>query len=117
MKKLTAVVLVIMLTVCCASVFAEGTRMTREDAMKIAVEHTGLKQEQVTFIKVQQDWDDGRQVFEIEFLCDGAKYEVEVDILTGRVTEYNVERQGRFGWDDDWDDDRDNDWDDWFDFD
>ena len=116
MKKMMAGLLAVMLMVCCVSAFAEGKALTKEEAMKTAAEYAGLRQDQVQFTKVRQDWDDGRQVYEIEFICDGVEYEMDVDVMTGRVTDFKRERCDRYD-DHDWDDDWDNDWDDWFDFD
>ncbi len=112
MKKMMAGLLAVMLMVCCVSAFAEGKALTKEEAMKTAAEYTGLREDQVRFTKVRLDWDDGRQVYEIEFVFDGVEYEMDVDVQTGRVTDFNRERYDRHD-DHDWDDD----WDDWFDFD
>ena len=112
MKKLMAVIVAVMMMVGCASAFAAGNTMTREEAMQAALDYAGLKAEQVTFTKVQMDRDDGRQVYEIEFVCNGIEYEMDVDIHTGRIYDTDRDYFDRYDHDD-----YDDDWDDWFDFD
>ncbi len=118
MKKLIAMgmVLVMMLALC-ATAFAAGGPVTKEEARKIALEYAGVNEDEAFFTKERKDRDDGRPVYEFEFYVDTTEYEVEVDANTGRITDFSVERHGgyrdhgdRYGWDDDWDDRYD--WDD-----
>ena len=94
-----------------------------------------------TFTKAYQDWDDGRMVYEIEFHANGTEYDMDVDVNSGRITDFSTEYHGGYsqpfyggcnqpanggyyGYDYDWDDryEYDYDWDDrydddWFDWD
>ena len=110
MKKLMAVIVAVMMMAGCVSAFAAGNPMTEEEAMQAALDYAGLKAEQVTFTKVQMDRDDGRQVYEIEFVYNGIEYEMNVDILTGRIFDTDKDHFDRY-------DRHDHDWDDLFDFD
>lgn len=118
MKKLIAGIAALMILVCGCAAFAEGSPLTREEAVQAALYSAGVKEDQATFTKISMDRDDGRAVWEIDFVSGGIEYELDIDALTGRVLECSKERYD--GWDDDrydWDDDR-YDWDDgWFDFD
>lgn len=119
MKKLAAVVVAVMMMAGCASAFAAGGMMTKDEAMQAALNYAGLKAEQVTFTKVHQDLDDGRQVYEIKFVCNGVEYEMDVDVLTGRIFDADrdyFEGYG-YGYGHRDHDDFDDDWDDFFDFD
>lgn len=111
MKKLVAMIAALMMMVVGFNAFAAGVG-TKEEAMKIALDYAGLKAEQVTFTKVHQDLDDGRYVYEIEFVCNGIEYDMNVDIQTGRV--FDTDRDFFDGYDRY---DHDVDWDDLFDFD
>ena len=107
MKKLTALITALMILVCgCAAAFAEQKTLTKEEAVRIALEYTGLEEEQVRFTKIREERDDGRLVWEIEFVRNGIEYEFDIDARTGRILEADRDE-----------DDRDDDWDDWFDFD
>lgn len=110
MKKLIAVMTALMILVCgCAAAFAEQKAVEKEEAMKIALEDAGLKEEEVRFTKVHMDRDDGRVIWEIEFVHQGIEFEFDIDARTGRILEADTDRYDRY--------DRDDDWDDFFDFD
>jgi len=114
MKKLIAVALVAIMVVCgCAAACAEQKTLTPEEAKAIALEYTGMTADQVTFVKCITDWDDGRQVYEIKFYKGTTEYEMDVDLHTGRITDYDVDYNEHHDGHHDYDDD----WDDFFDFD
>ena len=104
MKKAAAVLVALMIMVCGISALAAGKTLTREEAMQAALNYAGLKAEQVTFTKVKTDTDDGRRVYEIGFISGGIKYDMDVDMLTGRISDVDLDRFGGFDHDDDWDD-------------
>ena len=114
MKKLVAVIVAVMMMAGCFSALAAGS-MTKEQAMQAALDYAGLKADQVTFTWVEKDWDDGREVYEVKFVSGGIEYEMNVDILTGRICDADRDHFDRYDDHDRYD--RDGDWDDWFDFD
>ena len=122
MKKLTAIIAALMIMVCgCAACFAEQKTITQEEALKIALDYAGLKEDQITLTRTHKDRDDGRQIWDIEFYCNGVEYDFNVDMLSGQILEADQDSKYFRDRDDDryYDDDRydDDDWDDWFDFD
>ena len=115
MKKLMAVIVAVMMAAGCVTAFAAGNPMTKEEAMQAALDYAGLKAEQVTFSTIHQDYDDGRQEWDVTIVADGIEYEFEIDALTGRVTGFDRDRSDRY---DRYDDDDDMfAFDDIFDFD
>ena len=91
-----------------------------ETAKKTALEHAGLTASQVQFVKAQTDRDDGRLIYEIEFVTrDGnvwKEYDYEIDANTGRIIDFDYDADGWDDhYDDDWDDRYDDDWDDRYD--
>lgn len=50
-----------------------------EAAKQAAFAHAGVSADGVTVTKCKLDWDDGRQVYEIEFRADGVEYDYEID--------------------------------------
>ena len=120
MKKLTAIITALMIMVCgCAACFAEQKEMTQEEALKIALDYAGLKEDQITLTKSHKDRDDGRLIWDIEFYSNGVEYDFNVDMLTGQILEADQDREYHHDRDHDrhYDHDDDWDWDDWFDFD
>ena len=113
MKKVIAVAMVaIMMVVGCAAACAEQKTLTPEEAKAIALEYTELTADQVTFVKCHTDWDDGREVYEIKFYVGNTEYEMDIDIHTGRIYDYDVDYNEHHDHHD-----HDDVWDDFFDFD
>ncbi len=61
-----------------------GGQHTIEEAKVAALQDAGLTAEQVTFRKEKQDFDDGRQVYEVEFTSESTEYEYEI-AATGEI--------------------------------
>lgn len=62
-----------------------STLLSEEAAKSAALSHAGLSGTDVTFTKVKLDQDDGKTLYELEFLCGGARYDYEVDAYTGSI--------------------------------
>ena len=56
-----------------------------ETAQKIALEHAGVKATDATITKSRLDYEDGRQVYEIEWYAGGKKYDYEITVDTGEI--------------------------------
>lgn len=89
-----------------------------DKAKQIALDHAGLSASKVQFIKSETDRDDGRTIYEIEFVVKSGstvkEYDYEIDAATGKIVDYDYDVESTYDWDDDrddWDDD-DDDWDD-----
>ena len=54
-------------------------------AQKIALEHAGVKAADATIIRSKLDYEDGRQVYDIEWYAGGAKYDYEISADTGEI--------------------------------
>ena len=66
-------------------------------AQEIALAHAGVKAADATITKSKLDYDDGRQVYEIEWYANGAKYDYEIDIATGEVVKSDYEAKNIVG--------------------
>lgn len=63
-----------------------------ETAKATALNHAKLTAAQVTFSKQKLDWDDGRQVYDIEFYTsDYKEYDYEIDAVTGAILEVDYD--------------------------
>ena len=69
-----------------------GSYIGVEKAKSIALANAGLSANQVTFVKAQQDWDDGRMEYEIEFYYGGMKYEYTILATNGTILDMEVDR-------------------------
>ena len=54
-------------------------------AQKIALEHAGVKETDATITKSKLDYEDGRQVYDIEWYAGGAKYDYEIATDNGEI--------------------------------
>lgn len=87
MKRLVALVLAgLMLIGGCA--LAE---VTIEEAKQIALDRAGATAENAVFTKAHPYEEDGRAVFDMEFYVGTTEYDVDVDIATGEIVDFETE--------------------------
>ena len=60
-------------------------------AQEIALAHAGVSAADATITKSKLDYDDGRQVYEIEWYANGAKYDYEIAVATGEIVNSGYE--------------------------
>lgn len=76
---------------------AANGQITLEQAKETALKHAGLKADAVTFAKAEQDYENGKLVYEVEFVTnDGGKvveYDYEIDAATGSVVSYDYDAE------------------------
>ena len=76
---------------------AANGQITLEQAKETALKHTGLKADAVTFAKAEQDYENSKLVYEVEFVTnDGGKvveYDYEIDAATGSVVSYDYDAE------------------------
>ena len=129
MKKVLAMVMtVVMMLALGTTAFADNGPLSVEQAKQAALNFAGVNASEAAFTKGYKGFDDGREVYEIEFYANNTEYDMDVDVYTGRITDFSTEyhgmqaangygnlNSGMYGWDD-WDDmyERDHDWDDMY---
>src|SRR5699024_8396293 len=59
-----------------------------EEAKKIALDHAGVKVEDVHFEDQELDRDDGVELYELEFYIDGYEYEYDIHAKTGEILKH-----------------------------
>ncbi len=64
---------------------ATGTDIGSEKAKQIALQNAGLSESQVTFVRVQPDYENGRKVYEVEFYAGYTEYDYEIDATNGAI--------------------------------
>lgn len=73
---------------------ASGSQITEAQAKEIALTDAGVSEADVgSFIRITPDWDDGRQVYEVEFYVGTAEYDYDIDVATGTILsrDYDIE--------------------------
>lgn len=66
-----------------------------EAAKNAAFTHAGVSAADATVTKCKLDWEDGRQVYEIEFWVDNTEYEYDVEAASGTVVKVEVTQDHR----------------------
>ena len=105
-------------------------RIGEDRAKEIALADAGVSASDAKMLSIEFDYDDGRAVYEVEFIAKNKKYEYDIDAVTGDNLKKDVERKNRDNrgssngntndknrYDDDYDDDDydDDDYDDRYD--
>ncbi len=60
-------------------------------AKEIALNHAGLTASQVSFVQAKLDWDDGRQVYDVDFYSGNKEYDYEIDAASGAIRGYDFD--------------------------
>jgi hypothetical protein len=68
-----------------AEASTEPNRITKEEATAIALADAGFSESQVTRLKAEFDYDDGRPEYEVEFQKDGFEYDYEIHAETSKI--------------------------------
>lgn len=72
--------------------FEGVTKIGEDEALAIALERFELTEDKVTNIEVKLEEDDGRYVYEIEFMVGSVEYSADIDALTGNILESEIDR-------------------------
>ena len=73
---------------------SSGSLIGEAAAQAKALAHAGLTASQVTFVRSQLDWDDGRRVYDVEFYTtDYREYDYEIDAYTGAVLSFDSDAE------------------------
>ena len=59
--------------------------ITEQDAIKAALEHAGLKENDLTSRHIEKDSENGKEIYEIEFYAGSSEYGYEIDAATGKI--------------------------------
>ncbi len=63
-------------------------------AEQLALEYAGVDISDAQIVKCESDYENGREVYEVEFVKDGVKYEYVIDAETEEIIEAEVEQKG-----------------------
>ncbi len=65
--------------------------LAEDTVKKLALNHAGLTEADVTELKVVLDYDDRKAEYEVKFRKDNVKYEYEIDAVSGTILSYDAE--------------------------
>ena len=70
---------------------AASAFISEADAKKTAFDHAGVTEADVTGLRVKLDYDDGRQVYDVEFYAGSLEYDYEISAADGTVLSFDQE--------------------------
>lgn len=62
-------------------------------ALSIALSHSGTAQGDVLFSQTKLDFDDGRQIYEVEFYAGNKEYDYEIDAFSGNILSFDTDME------------------------
>jgi len=71
----------------------DGSLLTKQEAQNLVLEHAQLNRGQISRLRTQYQWDDGRHIYEIEFRQGPWEYHYELDARTGEILDWEKERE------------------------
>lgn len=74
-------------------VSADTPLLTREEAIAIALTDAGFTEDQVTRLRTEFDYDDGRPEYEVDFRYGGFEYDYEIHAETGAILSKDKDRE------------------------
>lgn len=73
-----------------------ASKLTEEEVKPIAFQDAGVEESQVTKIRVHQEYDDGRDKYEVDFYVDNREYDYDIDSNTGEILSKDSEIEDDF---------------------
>ena len=89
MKKIAAMIAAVAVTT--AMAVPAFAAVTEQQAKDIALRQAGVNPSSVSYMSVHQDWDDGRQEYDVKFYVGTTEYSCDVDMNTGAVRDFDVD--------------------------
>lgn len=71
-----------------------SSSISQEEAAAIALDHAGVSQEDTVSLSVQQEYEDGRDIFEVKFSTQDTEYSYDVAQKDGEIINYNYGKTG-----------------------
>lgn len=84
------------MTVAAAASAAAFAAISADEAKRIAFEGAGVTAEEVSRLSVRQDYEDGRRIYDVEFIADGSKYDYEIGYEDGNIYSFDRETEYTF---------------------
>lgn len=71
------------------------TYIGQEKAKEIAFSHAGISSNELKYVKVFEDYEDGFKTYEVDFKYGNIEYEYEISALNGAILKYDRETEDK----------------------
>ena len=90
MKKWIGILLCAALLAALPALAQQAGDIGAEQAKRIALTHAGVADPASAFVlKAEKDLENGRTVYEVEFVVDGKEYDYDIDASTGQILAFD----------------------------
>ncbi len=72
-----------------ASAKDAGEKISKDEAVEIALKHAGFQAEQVKYLRAEYEIDDGVPQYEVQFHQGSWEYDYEINARTGEIMSYD----------------------------
>lgn len=69
----------------------QTTAMTEQQALDAALSHAGVKESDLTSKRIKKEWENGEEVYDVEFYANGTEYDYEISTADGRIVKSDQE--------------------------
>lgn len=66
-------------------------KISEQEALETALSHAGVKENDLTSKRIKMEWEDGAEVYNIEFHANGMEYDYEIRASDGNILESDHE--------------------------
>ncbi len=70
--------------------------ITEDEAKKIALDHAGMKESDVTNFKIKLDTEDGVKEYEVEFYFGNTEYDYDINAISGKIISFDHDVEDDF---------------------
>ena len=69
----------------------QSAGITEQEALAVALTHAGVEESKVTSKRIDKDYEDGKEVYDIEFYAGDKEYDYEIGVEDGSVVKADFE--------------------------
>lgn len=73
-----------------------GAGITEQDALAAALAHADVDESKITSKRVKKDYEDGKEVYDVEFYAGGKEYDYEISVADGSILKADFEIEDDF---------------------
>ena len=74
-----------------AGTVAATNGITKDQALQIAFDHAGIKKSDALFTSVKKDFDDGMEIYEVEFHVGFNEYNYDIAASSGQIIDFDID--------------------------
>ena len=78
-------------TIAATSLTSFAADISLEQAIDIALKDAGYTKKDTLYVNVKKDFDDGMEVYEIEFRVGFVEYNYDINVANGQIVDFEID--------------------------